>query len=671
MKVKLAILLCLLCGTMHAQTARQISSRDSMERILANNPSAQTLHQYAMLGVTFMHADPEQLNRFAANIYRASEKAGWPFAEGRVLILRSVVTLDASKFDSTLVYLEQLLQVAQATSDTISLLLYHTNSGITLKRLSRFEQAVDAYYQGLELAEKYGSHAFMLSFYNNLSSLYNSIDDFESAKKVIREAISLFKKHNKEGASGLGSLYGNLAVAYKRTMQLDSALYYYEKSREELEMVHNVAVSGVYCNIGILYGELKQYDQAEEYLQKALLLTRKHRQANYEVNVLNALADIRTDQDRYKEAIGYASEAMTLAKQISMPDALSRSLDYLHSAYARLGNYQMAYKLFQESNVLKDSIYDIEKEEIVKEIKEKYETVKKDEAIRYANVHIEEQRRRSYFLIGIVMVFALLVLYIGFLYVRTGRLNRKIKAQAEAMEQQNENLENANRVKEKLFAVVSHDLRSPVSSLHALMVLMNKPNLGEERISLLKQELQKQLLQTTGLMETLLNWAKTQMKGWEVSPKNVSVNEVALRLEEHFASYAADKQISLHLAGQSRLYVLADEQLVHIILYNLVSNAVKFTPQQGRVWLESGHLGDNVEIRICDTGQGMDAYTVSRLLDETVYESTKGTAREKGFGLGLKICIELARLMRGNIRVSSEEGKGSRFCLVLPAGREH
>ncbi|MES2691060.1 MAG: tetratricopeptide repeat-containing sensor histidine kinase [Bacteroidota bacterium] len=465
----------------------------------------------------------------------------------------------------------------------------------------------------------------------------------------------------------IGNIYSNLAVTYKNTKQLDSALYYYDKAREEFEASGNVLVSGVYCNIGILYGDLKKYDQAEKYLQQALTLTRSFKQINYEVNVLNSLAEIRLSTQNYREAIEYASQSLELAKSKGLLQAQSQSLKYLHISYAKLGKYEMAYSIFTEAAALNDSLYSIEKEEVVKEIKEKYESDKKDEEITSANTRIEEEKQRSYYLWATILTFGGFIVFIWFLYVRTGKLNTKIAAQAKAIETQNADLEQVNQVKNKLFAVVSHDLRAPVSSLHSLLMLINNPNLSSEKKEMMHHQLQAELEQTTILMETLLHWAKTQMKGWEVKKEKVEFNGLITGVFRQFEKTAKEKKIELSTStiGED-VFLNADPHLLHIILYNLVSNGIKFTHKHGSVWIEYHQYDSKVLICVCDEGTGITEEEITLLLNESSYKTTRGTASEKGFGMGLKICMELARQMNGTITVQSNPEDGSRFCLEMP-----
>lgn len=663
----LALIFCCITTFTFAQKERLQHQADSLKGILEKHPTPQSIEEYMRLATRVIYVEPERVDELIGVIERSAAPADYKFAPARINVLKLVILINESQFDSAELLLTQVRKTAEKTGDKLGLIHYYLNEGIIQKRKGNYELSTTMYYKGLVLADELNDNRFKLALYNNLGALYNANGDYQSAKKVILKSISIFRQTKEESATSIGNIYSNLAVTYKNMKQLDSALFYYEKARKEFEAANNVLVSGVYCNIGILYGDLKKYDQAEMYLQKALTLTRSFRQINYEVNVLNSLAEIRVSTKQYNEAIEYARQSLDLAKKKGLLLAQYQALKYLHASYAKLGKYEMAYNMFTEAAALNDSLYSIEKEEVAREIREKYETDKKDEEIRFANMQIEEEKRHSYYLWATVLTFGVFIIFIWFMYVRTGKLNKKIAAQARAIEIQNTDLEKVNQVKNRLFAVVSHDLRAPVSSLHSLLLLLNSPGVSNEKKEMMHKQLQVQLEQTTTLMETLLQWAKTQMKGWEVKLESIDTSLLASDLEGQFTAIAAHKNISFDLQGMHHIRVKGDKQLLYVVLYNLVSNAIKFTPDGGKVWAETTRLNNKVQLFICDNGKGIHQNELASLLDEYHFETTKGTAGEKGFGMGLKICLELARQMNGSISIQSAYGEGSRFCLELPA----
>lgn len=650
-----------------AQTEKVQHDIDSLTAILDERPGAALIEEYVRLAGRAAYVTPGRVKEMEEVISKAGRRAGYVFAPNRVNMLQIIYYTNLSRFDSASILLEGLKKRALAQNDDLGLLHYYINKGIVAKRSGKFGLAAQMYYSGLSVADRLDDQRHKVALYNNLTSLYNSLQQYDKAKQMIWQAIRIAESTGDATSVGIGGVYVNLAVLYKRTEQLDSALYFYKKAIREFEKDGNTLIGGAYCNIGILYGTLNQSDSAEFYLQQALTINRQFKHKNYEINTINALAEMRVNQMKYEEAISYAALARKLARDNGLLQAEYNALQALHHAYAGKGDYRMAYQLYAETAVVNDSLFSSEKQAIIDEVKEKYESAKKDEQIITTGEALEEQKQRTYYLSGGIALVAILAVFILSMYYKTGKLNRKIAAQARAIEAKNKDLARANQVKDKLFAVISHDLRAPISSLHGLITLMDSSQVSSDKMEVMKVHLQSQLQQTTGLMETLLNWARTQMRGWEIKEAPVKLARIVANLQNQFAKTAEEKGLVLRLKADEKISVKADEQLLHIVLYNLVSNAIKFTAAHGKVWIDVAKEEDDyVQVSVCDNGVGADEQELSRMLESNDYYTTPGTASEKGFGLGLKICTELAKQMNAIITVQSQKGKGSRFAIRLP-----
>jgi two-component system, sensor histidine kinase and response regulator len=650
-----------------AQTEKVQHNIDSLTAVLDEHPNAALIEEYVRLANKAIYVTPGRAKEMEEVISKAGQRAGYVFAPNRVSMLQIIYYTNLSRFDSANVLLEHLKKRTLKQNDELGLLHYYLNKGIVAKRSGKFGLAAQMYYNGLSIADRLGDQRHKIALYNNLTALYNALLQYDKAKQMIWQAIKIAESTGAETSVGVGGIYANLAILYKRTDQLDSALHFYKKAIAEFEKEESTLLGGAYCNIGILYGTLNLFDSAEFYLQRALALNRQFRQPAYEINTMNALAEMRVAQRQYEEAIVYADAARKLAHNNDVLQAELNALQLLHMAYAGKGDYRQAYQLHTEAAVVNDSLFNVERQTIIDEVKEKYESDKKDEQIVRAGEELNEHKMRTYYLTAGIALIAILAVFILRLYYKTGRLNRKIAAQARAIEAKNTDLARVNQVKDKLFAVISHDLRAPISSLHGLITLMDTSQVSADKMEAMKVHLQSQLQQTTGLMETLLNWAKTQMRGWEIKKEPVKLARVVANIQNQFAKMAEEKGLMLRLKADDKISVMADEQLLHIVLYNLVSNAIKYTGAHGKVWLDVVKEEDDyIQVCVCDEGKGIDEDELSGLLKSTDYYTTPGTANERGFGFGLKICMELARQMNAIITAQSQKGKGSRFAVRLP-----
>ena len=220
-------------------------------------------------------------------------------------------------------------------------------------------------------------------------------------------------------------------------------------------------------------------------------------------------------------------------------------------------------------------------------------------------------------------------------------------------------------MKNKLFSVISHDLKNPLYALRNLFRSVQQYDLPAEEIKTFVPEVVKDLNYTTALMENLLLWVKSQMQANVLNPQILEVNQLIGEATDLLRLQAHGKAIRIQFEKRDPLYIYGDKDMISLVIRNLLSNAIKFTPQEGRIEIEVQEHLSGVEIMVKDSGVGMEPEVVRNLFKNTYY-STKGTADETGTGIGLMLCKDFISRNGGQIHVTSEPGKGSTFAISLP-----
>ena len=233
------------------------------------------------------------------------------------------------------------------------------------------------------------------------------------------------------------------------------------------------------------------------------------------------------------------------------------------------------------------------------------------------------------------------------------------------LQRQTEELTELNAVKNKLFSIIAHDLKSPIYALRNLFRNMQEQDLPAEEIKEMVPEVVSELTYTSSLMENLLLWARSQMQEDAVKPQPIDIsgqiNEVAGLLQLQ----AKTKQIKLILQTDDSSCALADKDMINLVLRNLLSNAIKYTPDKGNITLSAQKTAMGVVVTVKDTGKGMDQDAIEKISQNNYY-TTKGTAGESGTGLGLMLCKEFLSRNRSALHIKSEPGRGSEFSFTLP-----
>jgi signal transduction histidine kinase len=243
----------------------------------------------------------------------------------------------------------------------------------------------------------------------------------------------------------------------------------------------------------------------------------------------------------------------------------------------------------------------------------------------------------------------------------------ELKASREELAHKIAELNQANTTKEKLLSIISHDLVNLFNSLINLSTLLTE---YEKQLST-KQKHQYLLMisqssnQGYHLLKNLLDWLRNQMGTLKITPTTVSLKPLVERNIEFLNSQAKHKNISLGSTINSKAIVIADPNMLDTVIRNLLANAIKFTPNNGKVKISAQKQAAIMEISVIDTGVGIKPDDLQRIFQNS-HHTTIGTGNEKGTGIGLNLCKEFVEKNAGTIGVESEEGKGSRFYVQLP-----
>ncbi len=233
------------------------------------------------------------------------------------------------------------------------------------------------------------------------------------------------------------------------------------------------------------------------------------------------------------------------------------------------------------------------------------------------------------------------------------------------LEEQTEQLAELNTLKNRMFSIISHDLKNPIYSLRNLFRNVQQYDLSGEEIKVLVPDILNDLNYTTSLMENLLQWAKSQMEGSNINPQKIEVSTMITETQNLLRLQAESKAIFLNAKADPNTFIYADRDMITLVLRNLLSNAIKFTPKDGEIQVGASKKDNMVEIYVKDSGIGISKENIGKLFGSNYY-TTNGTANESGTGLGLMLCKEFLTKNGGTIYVESEEGKGSKFIFNIP-----
>ncbi|AMR31667.1 histidine kinase [Mucilaginibacter sp. PAMC 26640] len=241
-----------------------------------------------------------------------------------------------------------------------------------------------------------------------------------------------------------------------------------------------------------------------------------------------------------------------------------------------------------------------------------------------------------------------------------------IKVQNQHILQQKEQLEKSDIEKNKLMSIISHDMRTPLINIQSYLELLNENELESPQRLKIEQELLRATNSTMEMLTNLLQWSKTQMEGPAINLVKANLLDLIKSTLEMGKMQAHKKSIALNYHIDPALQVIADINMLQLVIRNLVSNAIKFTPNGGNIHVDAQLLQYECKITVSDNGQGIHPGKKDKIFTINT-EPGYGTNNEKGVGLGLLLCKEFIERQGGRINFESVHGQGSSFFVFIPA----
>ncbi len=281
---------------------------------------------------------------------------------------------------------------------------------------------------------------------------------------------------------------------------------------------------------------------------------------------------------------------------------------------------------------------------------------------------------------GYLLNQALVIIYIfyGLYLVKKENTNYQLSMEAgnaalqrnnEEIQKQAQELDQLNSLKNKLFSVISHDLKAPMYALRNLFEDMQRQDMPAEEIKELVPDIRNDLNYTVALMDNLLQWAKSQMRAYTIQADAHNVREMIDEVTQVLCLQAEAKKIHIENKAADGYNIWADRDMINLVLRNLISNAIKFSPSGASISVGTREQDMITEIYVKDHGKGITPEELKKITNQEFF-SSNGTAQEQGTGLGLMLCREFLAKNNGELSIQSEPGKGSEFSFKLPRPKE-
>ncbi len=677
---------------------------DSLRKEALSEVGVAKISTQLELALLIFENENQEAKVLAQSALAGAQEIGDKVSQMRAYYIYGRILLDADDIAQSLIYYDSALYISNLIGDTEYKGEILFRKGVNYYNINDQVKALETYREALAACREADDFKVRGSIYSMMGTIYRVNGIYDRAIEYnIRASLNYEKANFEEGYAWinylLGRIYADLNSSqkalgyfeeslriYERIASLDGNengvaicheqialqelnLGNYENARLSIDEVLNIhkrggskyGISSAYTIYGKIEYSAKNFPLAEDYLRKSLDLKEEIEDLKgfsvvYEFLGLCLVAKGQVNDGIQMIKQGLHQAELNNQRKIQLDINKKLAAIYLSANNQELANfYQNEVIEIQDELLFGAASIKMEQLQSFYEIEEKNSQILELEQENELNSLRIQKHRSTQILMIIGILLAVFIAVVIFLF------NRRI-------EQNNLQLKKLNITKDKLFSIISHDLRGPVGTALGLSeVLLEKiEDKNGSDLKLYSHSLYNNLCETHDLMTNLLQWAQAQFKGIKSSPETLSMNHMANIALKPVANSAERKHIKITVDIDDKISVWADRSMLTAILRNLISNAIKFSNEHGTILIHAIQRNRRTEVCIEDNGIGMSSETLDKLFSLHSNSSTFGTAGEKGTGLGLILCKDFVEMQKGEIWVESTPNKGSSFFFTIP-----
>jgi len=571
-------------------------------------------------------------------------------------------------------YINDAIKLSQRLKSKAAEMTFFTGAGKLYYELGDYDNAIKYYLEGAKLAESAKDYAYMSEVYSLINDVYIINKNFEKSDEYLAKEWDIIRQHFPEDDWLLASYYSKKSRIFNIKNNLDSALYYGWKVADitKKTAAQSTENAKLYVNdlrlVGVIYTAREQYKEAEQIFAtcKSILDTVKVQSANAKTlcRLYGNIGDLMQQKGNYKEALTAFDQSLRYAKEIAHPDAEMNAYLKISEVYNKQQNYKEEVLFLKKYYALKDSLFTTDKQIKMTELEADYQLEKKNATLAVQEAETARQKNLRNISIIIAATVVLVLGAVSILYRRIRSKNKLLAKQNTQILQQKEALEKLNTVKDKMFSVISHDLRNPIHTLKTFFALSKENNLSAEKQSRYRDQMEQSVIQTGTMMDNLLVWAQMQLSN---KAPNISAIDTSDTIKNALAEVRSQAQLKQIIFEEQLLEIdaVSNKPILEIAIRNLLTNAIKFSQPGSKVEVSNAVEQEQVIIKIRDFGIGMNSQQIVQI-NNKVLESQSGTQGEKGSGMGLMLVVQLLQQINASLHIESSPDSGSTFSIRLP-----
>jgi signal transduction histidine kinase/Tfp pilus assembly protein PilF len=621
----------------------------------------------------FMSEYPQAMNYYetALDFYRRNNMLS---GASRCLNNMGIIYKNRGQYLEALTVYDESIKYLDEGKDPMEVAQGYINMGNVFVYLGSYERALEYFEMALVIAERKKSRKEIALCLLNSGVVQNKCGNLSEANDRYRRSLTYSREISDPVLISNGLI--NIGTNYSDMGRLEEGLQYVERGLEmKRELGDDRTISNCYIHMAEIYYKMKDYDRATELFREAIPVKESLGDQEGLVRCYLGLARVDFDRRSFTSANRMTDLALQIATGINALEHLATGYEIKREIAEASGDFQAAYMYAMDSHRFNDSLMDENTSKAVMEMEFRHRSKvleKENENLRIQSTMAEELiKKRNAFLYSIVGIAVLLMaglVLVGYFLRRLRITSQKLEEKNLVITRQNLKLDTLNRTKDRMMSIIAHDLRGTIGNqLTALEVLHRVEELenpGIDRRKLLAN-LKHSASYSLELLENLLHWSRLQEGNSYFHPEEINLKAVITACISLFDETARNKGVSIeqNLDGIARIH--ADRIMLETIVRNLLSNAIKFSETGGTISISACQKEDQVVIELTDHGIGMTEEQIDQVMNNGGF-TRRGTANEKGAGIGLTLVREFIAIHNGALNISSREGEGTSITVTFP-----
>ena len=570
-------------------------------------------------------------------------------------------------FKKSVEYYEKALEVAHQLKDYEQTTSMYLNLGKTYISEEDFYMTLSYYLKAYENSQQSENKLIKADVLNHLGSIYLLLKQPNKSLQYHRKALGFREEMN--SPREMATSCNNLGETFLSIASYDSASIYLQRSHELCHQTgYKKGIVKALTNLGRVGNKTGKLSKANKYLDEALSLSQK---VGYDAGVVESSITLGENfllKKNYGEAISYFELSLSQMIPAKLTEFQTDAYQGLFDCHKALGNTKKALEYHMELIQSERNKLQAQNDRQLAELRVTFDLERQENEnikLRHENDLKQLALTKRNWIIWLCVIILIFTITFCFLIYFRYKQKREAHSQSQKLNQQ---LELANKEKDKMFSIIAHELRNPLYWFQNLTDVLSKKhqNMTAQRLQKSLYAVDESAKNAFHLMDNLLNWSRASLK--RISPKkaNHELNELICETMNMFESIIHEKEIQTTINVQPGIHIFADADLFNCILRNLASNAIKYTPEKGKISIDASTDNRFCTISVCDSGIGLAHNEIPSLFTTGNFDSAPGLMQEKGSGLGLKVCKEFTQLNDGKIWGTSNQEQGTCFYFTVP-----